>query len=95
MYDVDSASLTCMLSMPSRRLYESGDPDGFFTGCAVSPFKATEGECFAQYAKLCRKANAGVSFVITQQGGDSRKYEELTRIIKNMNLSIYLVRFIS
>ncbi|MBW2589234.1 MAG: methylenetetrahydrofolate reductase C-terminal domain-containing protein [Deltaproteobacteria bacterium] len=87
-YDLDSVNLTCMLSMLSRRLYESGDPDEFFTGCAVSPFKTTEGEGFAQYAKLCRKVNAGASFVITQLGYDSRKYEELTRIIKNMNLNI-------
>jgi len=85
-YDLDSVNLTCMLTMLSRRLYESGDPDGFFTGCAVSPFKATEGECFAQYSKLCRKVNAGASFIITQLGYDSLKYEELIRITKNMKM---------
>ena len=87
-YDLDSVNLTCMLTMLSRRLYESGDPDGFFTGCAVSPFKATEAECFAQYAKLCRKVNAGASFITTQLGYDARKYEELIRIMIDMNVSI-------
>lgn len=87
-FDLDSVSLTCMLSMLNTRLTQTGDPDTFFTGCAVSPFKNTEGECFAQYAKLCRKVNAGASFIITQLGYDARKYEELIRIMKAMNISI-------
>ena len=87
-YDLDSVNLTCMLTMLNKRLYEAGDPDGFFTGCAVSPFKATEGECFAQYAKLCRKVNAGASFITTQLGYDSRKYEELIQIMMDLNVRI-------
>ena len=90
-YDLDSVSLICMLSMLGRRLAESGDPDPFFTGCAVSPFKATEGEGFAQYAKLCRKVNAGASFITTQLGYDVRKYAELIRIMKNMDIGIPVV----
>ena len=87
-FDLDSVSLTCMLNTLSTRLTQTGDPDTFFTGCAVSPFKSTEGECFAQYAKLSRKVNAGASFIITQLGYDARKYEELIRIMKTMNISI-------
>jgi methylenetetrahydrofolate reductase (NADPH) len=68
--------------MLSERIFAGGDPDGFFAGCAVSPFKQTEGECFAQYAKLCRKAAAGARFIITQLGYDARKFQELVRIMK-------------
>jgi methylenetetrahydrofolate reductase (NADPH) len=96
-YDLDSVNLICMLATLNKRLYASGDPDPFFPGCAVSPFKATEGECFAQYAKLCRKVNAGASFMITQLGYDPLKYEELIRFIKTINIrtpllgSVYLL----
>jgi methylenetetrahydrofolate reductase (NADPH) len=79
-FDLDSVHLQILLGVLTERLAESGDPDGFFTGCAVSPFKKTEGECFAQYAKLCRKMAAGAQFVITQLGYDARKFEELIRI---------------
>jgi len=76
-FDLDSVSLLIMLNLLSERLNASGDQDGFFTGAAVSPFKYTEGESFAQYAKLCRKAAAGAQFVITQLGYDVRKFQEL------------------
>ena len=65
-FDLDSVNLQMMLKQLSQRIIESGDPDGFFAGCAVSPFKYTEAECFAQYAKLCRKIAAGAQFIITQ-----------------------------
>jgi len=84
-FDLDSVTLICMLNRLSERLYQSGDPDLFFTGCAVSPFKVTEAESFAQYAKLGRKLNAGASFITTQLGYDSRKYEEVSRLIKKMS----------
>ena len=54
-FDIDSVQLQILLGMLNERLQASGDPDPFFSGCAVSPFKATEAESFAQYAKLCRK----------------------------------------
>ncbi len=76
-FDLDSTSLTCMLSMLSDRFDRDGDPEGFFTGCAVSPFKKTKGECHAQYAKLCKKIAAGAQFVITQLGYDVQKFQEL------------------
>ena len=87
-FDIDSVQLQIMLGMLSERINESGDPDGFFAGCAVSPFKRTEGECFAQYAKLCRKAAAGAGFIITQLGYDARKFKELIQIQKVMGIAL-------
>ena len=34
-FDLDSVNLICMLSMLSERFLRDGDPEGFFTGCAV------------------------------------------------------------
>jgi len=87
-FDIDSVQLQIMLGLLSERINASGDPDGFFAGCAVSPFKRTEGECFAQYAKLCRKAAAGAQFVITQLGYDARKFKELIQIQKAMGIAL-------
>jgi methylenetetrahydrofolate reductase (NADPH) len=77
-----------MLNKLNSRLQDSGDPDGFFAGCAVSPFKRTEAECFAQYAKLCRKIAAGAQFVITQLGYDAPKFAELIRMLRQMGMNI-------
>ena len=87
-FDLDSVTLTSLLAMLSQRLEASGDLDGFFTGCAVSPFKTTEAETFAQYGKLARKINAGASFVITQLGYDVNKYQELIQVMETMNTSL-------
>jgi len=87
-FDLDSVNLTLMLRLLNDRLAASGDPDGFFTGCAVSPFKATQAECFAQYAKLCRKVTAGAQFAITQLGYDARKFAEIIHVLHSMNLSL-------
>lgn len=76
-FDFDSVILTKMLHKLNERLAASEDPDGFFTGCAVSPFKTTEAECEAQYRKLDRKIEAGASFIITQLGYDVDKFQEL------------------
>ncbi|MEW6260512.1 MAG: methylenetetrahydrofolate reductase C-terminal domain-containing protein [Thermodesulfobacteriota bacterium] len=76
-FDLDSVSLQCLLTMLSERIHATGDPDGFFAGCAVSPFKYSEPETFAQYAKLARKLCGGADFIITQLGYDARKYREL------------------
>jgi methylenetetrahydrofolate reductase (NADPH) len=79
-FDLDSVSMQCLLAMLSERIIAAGDPDGFLSGCAISPFKYTEPESFAQYAKLCRKAKAGAQFIITQLGYDARKFQELMRM---------------
>ena len=76
-FDFDSVILTAMLQQLNHRLYSQGDPDGFFTGCAVSPFKTTEAESHAQYRKLDKKLMAGSSFIITQLGYDVEKFREL------------------
>ncbi len=90
-FDLDSVNLISMLGMLSDRLESSGDPDIFFPGCAVSPFKYTEGESFAQYAKLCRKAIAGAGFAITQIGYDAKKFRELILIKKHMGIKLPVI----
>ncbi|MBI9084413.1 MAG: methylenetetrahydrofolate reductase C-terminal domain-containing protein [Desulfobacterales bacterium] len=87
-FDLDSVTLQILLSLISQRMDAAGDPDGFFTGCAVSPFKQSEGECFAQYAKMSRKVAAGARFVITQLGYDGRKFSELIGIQRHMGLGV-------
>jgi methylenetetrahydrofolate reductase (NADPH) len=87
-FDLDSVNLQILLAVLSQRLLSSGDPDGFYSGCAVSPFKYTEPESFAQYAKLCRKAAVGSRFVITQLGYDARKFEELRRVQQFMGIDL-------
>ena len=87
-FDLDSVTLQIMISLISQRIGDAGDPDGFFTGCAVSPFKQREGECFAQYAKMSRKVAAGARFVITQLGYDGRKFAELIAIQRHMGLDV-------
>jgi methylenetetrahydrofolate reductase (NADPH) len=78
-FDLDSVGLILLLQMLNERNKEI-DPEEFFIGCAVSPFKQTEAECFVQYAKMRRKIAAGANYIITQLGYDARKYDELIRI---------------
>jgi len=87
-FDLDSVTLVCMLTMLTERLHSTGDPEGFLVGCAVSPFKSTEGECFAQYAKLCKKISAGAHFIITQLGYDVRKFQELLQVQRHMGIQV-------
>lgn len=87
-FDMDSVSMQCLLAMLGERINAAGDPDDFLTGCAVSPFKYTEAESFAQYAKLCRKTKAGAQFVITQLGYDARKFQELLIMQRQMGLEL-------
>ena len=87
-FDIDSVQLQILLGMLNERLEANGDPDPFFSGCAVSPFKSTEAESFAQYAKMCRKAAAGAKFIITQLGYDADKFTELMRILQFLNLRL-------
>ena len=87
-FDLDSVTLLAMLNLLNERINTSGDPDGFFPGAAVSPFKYTEGESFAQYAKLCRKIAAGAQFIITQLGYDVRKFIELQKVLRWLNIDL-------
>ena len=98
-FDMDSTSLICFLKMLGERHRQGGGPDeNFCTGCAVSPFKSTEAETFAQYYKLCKKVVAGAGFIITQVGYDARKFRELLQIRKVFRMpvsvlgSVYVLR---
>jgi len=90
-FDIDSVNLQIMLTALNERLEASGDPDGFFTGCAVSPFKYTEAESFAQYAKLQRKVSAGAQYIITQLGYDARKFQELLLFMQQAGMHLPVV----
>ena len=87
-FDLDSVNLQILFSLLNERIQAAGDPDGFFTGCAVSPFKTTEGECVAQYAKMSRKVAAGARFVITQLGYDAAKFHELIHVQQRMGIDV-------
>ena len=87
-FDLDSVNLHILFTLLTERMRAGGDPDGFFTGCAVSPFKALEGECVAQYAKMSRKAAAGARYVITQLGYDAAKFQELIQVQAHMGIDI-------
>ncbi len=76
-FDFDSVILTSMLTDLNMRLIKTGHSEIFRVGCAISPFKFTEGETRVQYRKLERKIEAGASFAITQLGYDIDKYQEL------------------
>ncbi len=87
-FDLDSVTLIRALSMLSVKIEERGDPDGFFIGCAVSPFKITEGETFTQYLKMCRKVAAGAHFIITQLGFNVRKFQELLQVQRDFGITV-------
>jgi methylenetetrahydrofolate reductase (NADPH) len=87
-FDLDSVTLLIMLRMLEKRIQQDSDPDIFFAGCAVSPFKSRSGEAFAQYAKLCRKVAAGARFAITQLGYDAAQFEELLATERMLGISL-------
>jgi methylenetetrahydrofolate reductase (NADPH) len=87
-FDLDSVTLLVMLRMLGKRVQQAGDPDVFFAGCAVSPFKSRRGEAFAQYAKLCRKVAAGARFAITQLGYDAGRFNELLDVHRRFGLDL-------
>ena len=87
-FDLDSVLLTGMLKGLSEKLMASGDPDAFFTGCAVSPFKTRKAEWIAQTKKLDKKIHAGASFVVTQLGYDAHKFNDLIHYHNEKNAHI-------
>ena len=87
-FDLDSTNLLCLFSMLNAKSQKKGNSDLIFPGCAVSPFKWTEPETYAQYFKLCKKVASGARFVITQLGYDARKFQELIQIKKKFRLDI-------
>lgn len=88
-FDIDSTTLLCFLNtLGERKLATSIDAEVFFTGCAVSSFKATEAETYLQYYKLCKKAGAGAGFIVTQVGFDARKFQELIQMQNSLGLKL-------
>jgi len=87
-FDLDSVLLNRMIQGLTHRMLASGDPEPFFAGCGVSPFKNLKSECLAQYKKLDRKIEAGAGFVITQLGYDMNKFNELIRYHKEKNAHV-------
>lgn len=87
-FDIDSVLLLCQLSMLNNKPREAAYSNGFFPGCAVSPFKWTEPESYVQYYKLCKKISSGARFVITQIGYDVRKFQELMQFLETIKVRI-------
>ncbi len=87
-FDLDSVTLLVMLRLLGRRVQQAGDPDMFFAGCAVSPFKNRRGEASAQYAKLCRKVAAGARFAVTRLGYDATRSKELMDVLHGLELEL-------
>lgn len=94
-FDLDSVHTVNLIREMNLGLEVSG-PRGavknraseFFTGVAVSPFKATEAEQMAQYFKLQKKVAAGAQFVVTQLGYDARKFHEVLKFLKLNRIDI-------
>jgi len=79
-FDLDSVTLLRLLKDVESRVKAQDDDGGFFLGSGVSPFKATEAECFLQYTKLKLKVGGGVQFFVTQLGYDARKFQEVLQM---------------
>lgn len=80
-FDVDSVQLLMLLGEGGKT--GAGDPGrGWYTGCAVSPFKSLEPEQAWQYARLRRKVEAGADFIVSQAGSDPRTWDELIRFCR-------------
>lgn len=90
-FDLDSTNLLRLFSMLNTKSEQRGNTDLILPGCAVSPFKWTEPEVYAQYYKLARKVSAGARFIITQLGYDARKFEEVIRVHRLFRLEVPLV----
>ena len=93
-FDLDSVTLICLLhalserAAPDESLEDEGGHGGFFVGCAASPFKWTEAECCAQYAKLRLKKAVCADFVVSQLGYDARKFQELIQAQRRMGIAL-------
>ncbi|MBA3028339.1 MAG: methylenetetrahydrofolate reductase [Desulfobacteraceae bacterium] len=90
-FDLDSTHLLSLFSALNEKSIKKGNSSLIFPGCAVSPFKWTEAEAYAQYFKLCKKTSSGAKFMITQLGYDARKFEELIRIQKLFQINIPVI----
>lgn len=97
-FDLDPVHTLALIAEMNRGLEYPGfrgtirnQPSDFFSGAAVSPFKATEAELMAQYFKLRKKIAAGAQFVVTQLGYDARKFHEALQFLRLNGLNVPLV----
>lgn len=88
-FDLDPVNLTALIATMNRGLEvpaikgtKTLKPTHFFSGVAISPFKALEAEQMGQYFKLRKKLEAGAQFVVSQLGYDIRKFHELLEVVK-------------
>jgi len=98
-FDLDSVSALCLI----RKLNHAGEPfcmrkdsktpvrTHFFAGCAVSCYKYSEAEQFAQYYKLLRKLRHDARFVITQLCFDARKFHELIQFLRAASCKVPVI----
>lgn len=96
-FDLDSVQLLHLIAAMNQGLeIDARAPGGgkklppthLVKGCAVSPFKQLESETMAQYFKLWKKVRAGADFIITQVGFDARKFDELLRYMRHLDIRI-------
>lgn len=90
-FDLDSVQLLMMIGEMNAGLMAQASPSGakeqpssFYAGAVVNPYKYTEGEVIAQYAKLHKKLFAGARYLITQLGYDNRKLVELQNHMREL-----------
>ncbi len=90
-FDLDPAQLLLMcktlnegMEVPTFKGSTTLKPTNFFSGAAVSPFKATEAEQMGQYYKLKKKLESGAEFIVTQLGYDIRKIHEVKMIMNHL-----------
>lgn len=79
------------LTYPGVKGMVRHEASDFFSGAAVSPFKATESELMVQYYKLKKKIAAGAGFVVTQLGYDARKFDEVVRFLRLAGLEVPVI----
>ncbi|MEW6621534.1 MAG: methylenetetrahydrofolate reductase C-terminal domain-containing protein [Bacillota bacterium] len=97
-FDLDPINTLKLISQMNDGLEYEGikgtikhKPSDFFSGVAVSPFKANEAEQMVQYFKLKKKVAAGAQFVITNLGYDARKFHEVIQFMKCEGIDIPII----
>ena len=93
-FDVDSTGLIEIVRELDLDAYQRAKPGHldrvkpFFVLAAVSPFKYTEGSARQQYLKMAKKIRSGADVLITQMGWDSRKSEEIFRVLRDERIDV-------
>ncbi len=93
-FDVDSTGLIEIVRELDLDAYQRAKPGHldrvkpFFVLAAVSPFKYTEGSARQQYLKMAKKIRSGADALITQMGWDSRKSEEIFRVLRDERIDV-------